>query len=222
MPTEIKICGLRDAATLDAALDAGADDVGFVFFERSPRHIGLDAAAELAKRARGRAVSVALVVNPDDALLDAIMAQVAPDVVQFHGQEDAAQLERFRARHGARLWKALPVSTAEDLRAVSLFADVADRVLFDAKPPKGAERPGGHGQTFDWNVLRGLDPQTRFMLSGGLNPGNVAEAVQATGAEAVDVSSGVENTPGEKSPDLIRAFVRAVRGAEARQETLSA
>jgi phosphoribosylanthranilate isomerase len=222
MAIEIKICGLREPRTLDAALDEGVDHIGLVFFSRSPRNVDLDRAAELAEAARGRARIVALVVNPDEPSLDMVMSRVRPDVVQFHGQERPHVLEAFRARHRAEIWKAFPVATADDLGALAAFRGLADRVLFDARPPSGADRPGGHGQAFDWSLLRNLDPDTGFMLSGGLNPRNVADAIRQTGAAAVDVSSGVEDAPGEKSADLIRAFVRAVRSADERQRTQTA
>lgn len=211
MSVEIKICGLSDAATLDAALDAGARHVGFVSFPKSPRHLAADHAGELARRARGRAAIALLTVDADDAALDALVAAVDPDVLQLHGHETPERTAAVKARFGREVWKALPVATADDLAAVALYRSVADRVLFDAKPPKGAELPGGNGVAFDWGLLAALDPSLRFVLSGGLTPENVAEALARTRAPAVDVSSGVESAPGVKDQDRIRAFVRAVR-----------
>lgn len=218
MTTEIKICGLRDPDALDAALDAGADHVGFVFFPRSPRNVSLAEGASLVRRARGSATSVALVVDPTPDELAELMNTVAPDAVQFHGNESPATLADFRRRYEAEIWKAIPVATADDLAPLAVYLAGTDRVIFDAKPPKGTDRPGGHGRAFDWSVLHGLDRELGFMLSGGLDVSNVGDAIRQTGAGAVDVSSGVETAPGEKSPDLIRAFIHAVRNADGRQE----
>lgn len=220
MTTEVKICGLRDRETLDAALDAGADHVGFVFFEKSPRNLTLEEGAALVRHAEGSATRVVLVVNPSDAELDRIMDKVAPDAVQFHGSESPDFLMAFHARHpDTEIWKAIPVSTQEDLGALALYLSITDRILFDAKPPKGADRPGGHGKAFDWALLRDLDPELGFMLSGGLDPDNVADALRLTHASAVDVSSGVESAPGVKDIGKIRAFIAAARAA--RREKVS-
>ncbi|GLK76054.1 N-(5'-phosphoribosyl)anthranilate isomerase [Methylopila jiangsuensis] len=213
MAVEIKICGLSTEATLDAALDAGADHVGFVAFSRSPRHVTVERAAALAARARGRAGVVLLTVDMDDAELDALTAAVKPDTLQLHGRETPERAAELKRRHGLAVWKAVPVSDAEDLDAVGLYEGVVDRVLFDARPPRGAALPGGNGVAFDWRLLDRLDPKLRFVLSGGLAPENVAEALSVVHAPAVDVSSGVESAPGVKDPERIRAFVAAVRGA---------
>ena len=214
MSVQVKICGLSTLETLDAALDAGADHVGFVFFEKSPRNLALADGARLVRHARGSATTVALVVDPSEAELDGIMEQVAPDAVQFHGSESLAALEAFHARYpDTEIWKAIPVSSQEDLGALAVYLAHTDRILFDARAPKGAERPGGHGQTFDWNLLRDLDPELGFMLSGGLTPDNVTEALRLTHASAVDVSSGVESAPGVKDIEKIRAFIQAAQGA---------
>lgn len=213
MAVEIKICGLSTEATLDAALDAGVDHVGFVAFPRSPRHVTAERAAALAARARGRAGVVLLTVDMADAELDALVAAVKPDTLQLHGQETPERAAQLKRRHGLAVWKAVPVSGAADLAAVALYDGVADRVLFDARPPKDAALPGGNGVAFDWRLLDRLDPKLRFVLSGGLAPENVAEALAVVRAPAVDVSSGVESAPGVKDPERIRAFVAAVRGA---------
>jgi phosphoribosylanthranilate isomerase len=218
VPFEIKICGLGSIDALDAALEAGADFVGLVFFPPSPRNIPLPQAAALARRARGRAQVVALTV---DATLDALRAirdAVAPDVIQLHGREPPALLAALREETPVALWKAIPVATAGDLAAAAAYRGVADRLLFDAKPPPGATRPGGNARAFDWAILAALDPAEPFVLSGGLDPANVAAALRATRAAAVDVSSGVETAPGVKSPEKIRAFVRAARAAAAAEE----
>jgi phosphoribosylanthranilate isomerase len=208
----VKICGLKTAETLDVALEAGADMVGFVFFPRSPRHLGLIQAAELVARTNGRAETVALVVDADDAALAAIVRDVQPDWLQLHGEESPERAAEIRQTFGKRVMKALPIATSADLAAISAYETVVDRLLFDAKPPKDATRPGGLGVPFDWNLLDRVETEVPFMLSGGLDPGNVAEAIRITRAPGVDVSSGVERAPGEKDPDRIRAFVRAARG----------
>ncbi|WGS20712.1 MULTISPECIES: phosphoribosylanthranilate isomerase [unclassified Bradyrhizobium] len=209
----VKICGLSTRETLDVALDAGADMVGFVFFPPSPRHISLEVAGDLGSRAKGRAVKVALTVDADDATLENIVETLRPDILQLHGKETTARLRDIRQKFGLPLMKALPVETAADLAPLPGYAGVADRILFDARAPKGATRPGGLGATFDWHVLENLDLALPYMVSGGLHADNVAEAVTVTRAGGVDVSSGVERSPGVKDPDLIRAFIRAARAA---------
>jgi phosphoribosylanthranilate isomerase len=211
----VKICGLSTAETLDVALDAGADAVGFVFFPPSPRHITYDTARALGARVQGRAEKVALSVDADDALLDAVIEALHPDALQLHGKETPARVAAIKQRFGLPVMKAIAVEARGDLAAVADYAGVADRLLFDALAPREATRPGGLGKPFDWRLLENLDPGVPFMLSGGLDPGNVAEALRITRARAVDVSSGVERAPGEKDADKIRAFVRAARTAEA-------
>ena len=214
----VKICGLSTEETLAAALSAGAERVGLVFFPRSPRHVGFDRAAALAAQARGRAAIVALVVDPDDRLLDAIVEAAAPDRLQLHGRETPERVAAIRSMLGRPVVKALGIATAADLDAVPPYAAVADEILFDAKPPREARLPGGNGVAFDWHLLAGLDLAVPFMLSGGLDPGNVGKALRITRAPAVDVSSGVETAPGVKDPALIAAFVEAARSAR-REET---
>jgi phosphoribosylanthranilate isomerase len=210
---EIKICGIKDLAAMEAALEAGADLVGLVFFPPSPRNLSLDEGAKLAARARGRALVVALTVDPDDALLDSIMARVAPDMLQLHGKESPARVSAIRKRAGVPVMKALPVAAAEDLDIAAAYAAVADRLLFDARPPNDATRPGGHGSTFDWTLLAGVERTKPMMLSGGLDPENVASAIHTVRPDAVDVSSGVEKSPGVKDPRKIFAFVANARAA---------
>jgi phosphoribosylanthranilate isomerase len=209
----VKICGLKTPDALDAALNAGADMVGFVFFEPSPRHIGFEAARVLGERVTGQARKVALSVNASDDLLTASIAALKPDLLQLHGQETPDRVAAVRARFGLPVMKALPVETRADLSAIQFYAKVANWILFDARAPREATRPGGLGQAFDWRLLENLDLAAPFMLSGGLDAGNVAEALRITHAPAVDVSSGVERAPGVKDPDKIRAFVRAARAA---------
>jgi phosphoribosylanthranilate isomerase len=215
--TEIKICGLREAETLDAALEAGADYIGLVFFKPSPRNIAVAEATVLADRARGRARVVALVVDPAEAALAEIAATVRPDVVQFHGSESPDFIAAFRTGFSGEVWKAVLVESAADVEAARAYSSAVDRILFDARPPREATRPGGNGESFDWTILSGLDLGKPFVLSGGLNPDNVVEAVQIAGPGVVDVSSGVERATGIKDPAKIRAFVDAVRGAGGRQ-----
>ncbi|QTL03011.1 phosphoribosylanthranilate isomerase [Aquabacter sp. L1I39] len=211
MGIEVKICGLKTPEALEAALEAGADLVGFVHFPKSPRHLSLAEAAALTPRVRGRAGTVALVVDADDALLADIVAAFAPDILQLHGHESPARVAQIRARFGRPVMKALPVAQASDLALVPDYASVADRLLFDAKPPPDAMLPGGNGRVFDWNLLSALDPGRPVMLSGGLDPSNVSQALARVRMDGVDVSSGVETAPGVKSPEKIHAFVRAVR-----------
>jgi phosphoribosylanthranilate isomerase len=211
----VKICGLSTAETLDVALEAGAGAVGFVFFPPSPRHLGYDAARALGARVKGRAEKVALSVDADDATLAAAVEALRPDALQLHGNETPARVAAIKQRFGLPVMKAIAVEARGDLAAIADYVGVADRLLFDARAPREATRPGGLGKAFDWRLLENLDPGIPFMLSGGLDAGNVAEALRITRARSVDVSSGVERSPGEKDPDKIRAFVRAARAAEA-------
>ena len=215
MALAIKICGLRTLETLDVALESGADMLGFVFFAKSPRHLGLEAARPLGQRAQGRAAKVALTVNADDETLHDIVAALKPDMLQLHGTEPAERVAVVRSRFGLPVMKALPIATRGDLSPVREYAKVADCLLFDARPSPDDTRPGGLGKTFDWTLLAGLDAGVPYMLSGGLDPDNIAQAIRITGAPGVDVSSGVERAPGEKDPDKIRAFIRAARAADA-------
>ena len=210
----VKICGLSTRETLDVALDGGADMVGFVFFPPSPRHLSLEVARDLGKLTKRRASKVALTVDADDLTLANIVEALQPDMLQLHGKETVARLRDIKQKFGLPVMKAIAVESPADLAALPGYADVADRILFDARAPKEATRPGGLGAVFDWQVLENLDLKQPFMVSGGLNAENVAEAVRVTRAGGVDVSSGVERTPGVKDPDMIRAFIRAARATE--------
>jgi phosphoribosylanthranilate isomerase len=210
----VKICGLSTRETLDVALQAGADMVGFVFFPPSPRHIGLDTAHHLGKQAKGHALKVALTVDADDVTLANIVEALQPDILQLHGKETVARLRDIKQAFGLPVMKAIAVETPADLEGLPGYAAIADRILFDARAPKEATRPGGLGAVFDWHLLEDLDLKVPFMVSGGLNTGNVAEAVRVTRAGGVDVSSGVERASGVKDPEMIRAFVRAARATE--------
>jgi phosphoribosylanthranilate isomerase len=207
----VKICGLSTRETLDVALDAGADMVGFVFFPPSPRHLSLEKARDLGQQVKGRAKKVALTVDADDATLADLVEALQPDILQLHGKETVARLRDIRQKFGLQVMKVIAVETAADLASLSGYDAVADRILFDARAPKGATRPGGLGAVFDWHVLENLDLKLPFMVSGGLTAENVAEAVRVTRAGGVDVSSGVERSPGVKDPELIRSFIRAAR-----------
>ena len=210
----VKICGLSTRETLGAALVAGADMVGFVFFPPSPRHLSLETARELGRQAKGRAAKVALSVDADDATLENIVETLQPDLLQLHGKETIARVRDIKAKFGLPVMKVIAVETSADLAALPGYTSVADRILFDARAPKDATRPGGLGAVFDWHVLENLDLELPFMVSGGLHAGNVAEAVRVTRAGGVDVSSGIERTPGIKDPEMIRAFIRAARATE--------
>jgi phosphoribosylanthranilate isomerase len=214
MSLMVKICGLSTRETLDVALQAGADMVGFVFFPPSPRHIGLDTARDLGRQARGRALKVALTVDADDAVLANIVETLQPDILQLHGKETVARLRDIKQRFGLQIMKAMAVEAPADLATLPGYAAVADRILFDARAPKEATRPGGLGAVFDWRLLEKLKLGAPFMVSGGLHAGNVAEAVRVTRAGGVDVSSGVERASGVKDPEMIRAFIRAARATE--------
>jgi phosphoribosylanthranilate isomerase len=211
-----KICGLSSAATLEVALAVGATMVGFVFFPKSPRNIGYEQARALGAQVRGRARIVALTVDADDDALARIVEWLSPDILQLHGREPPSRVTEIRERFGRPTMKAIGVAAPADFAAAAPFDGVADFLLIDAKPAKNALLPGGNGLAFDWALARDFRPRTPWLLSGGLDPDNVAEAITLTGARGVDVSSGVESAPGVKDESKIRAFVAAARGAFAR------
>lgn len=213
MALTVKICGLKTQDALEAALAAGADMVGFVFFPPSPRHLGFEGARVLGQQVRGRALKVALSVDADDETLGNIVAALQPDLLQLHGKETPERVAVVRSRFGLPVMKALPVAVRADLAPVRSYALVADRLIFDARAPQDATRPGGLGKAFDWRLLAGLEPGVPYMLSGGLDAANVAAALAVTQAPGVDVSSGVERAAGEKDPDKIKAFIAAARAA---------
>lgn len=210
---KIKICGISTPEALDAAIAARADYCGFVFFAPSPRNLTARAARELAARAGGRIGKVGLFVDPDDALLAEAVPAGALDAIQLHGDEMPERAAQLRARFGLPVWKVVSVAAQGDIARTSAYRDAADLILFDAKTPKGAALPGGIGLRFDWSLLAAYRGPLPWGLAGGLAPGNVAEAIRATGAPLVDTSSGVESAPGVKDPALIAAFCAAVRGA---------
>jgi phosphoribosylanthranilate isomerase len=213
MDIRVKICGLKRPEDVTAAAEAGAAYGGFVFFPKSPRHVTPEVARELAVEAPVGLAKVALLVDADDDLIDAVTGTVPLDMLQLHGRETPERVAAVRTRTGLPVMKAIGVAGPEDLAAIDVYSQVADQLLIDAKPPKGADLPGGNGLSFDWRLLAGRKYWTRpWMLAGGLTADNVAEAVRLTGARQVDVSSGVERAPGDKDPELIRAFVAAATG----------
>ncbi len=211
-PLIIKICGIKTPALLEAAIEAGADIVGFMHVERSPRYVDLETLQELISVARGRVETCVVLVNPDNSCVMEVAA-LSPDWIQLHGPETPHRVEAIRDEAGIAILKAVSIGSAEDVASVAQFVDVADRILLDAKAPKGADRVGGNGVTFDWNLLKALDPGLGFMLSGGLTPDTVGDAVRQVRPMGVDVSSGVETAPGVKSAELIRAFTAKARHA---------
>jgi len=212
-PVQVKICGLTEEEMVDAAIDAGADFVGVVFFDKSPRGVTIERANELLEFVPEEVMRVGLFVDPDNAFLDEIMNNLRLDLFQFHGKETPQRIEEVRMEYGMPVMKALHIASAADLDAAEDYAQVADWLLFEAKPPAGADRPGGNATSFDWSLLKGRKFSCPWMLAGGLHPDNVAEAIAQSGARAVDVSSGVESAPGVKDAEKIAAFIRAAKGA---------
>jgi phosphoribosylanthranilate isomerase len=211
MPIAMKFCGLTRPGDVSAAARAGAAYIGLVFFQKSPRNLSFETARELATLAPPGLAKVALTVNAEDATLDALMAAVPIDMVQLHGSESPDRVAEVRARTGLPVMKALGIGQAADLAQIDLYAQVADQLLIDAKPPKDATLPGGNGLSFDWRLLAGRKYWTKpWMLAGGLTPENVVEAVRLTGARQVDLSSGIESAPGVKDPAKMMAFAEAL------------
>ena len=214
MTTSIKICGLSTPEAVDRAADLNAEMAGFIFFPKSPRHVSVETAAALVDQARGRGLkTVAVTVDMDDAGLEEIVSRVKPDWLQLHGEESPERTADLKARFGLPVMKAFAIREASDLELIAPYMGVADRFLFDAKPPKGSDLPGGNGVSFDWRLLATLDEAVNYMLSGGLSKDNVGVALKISGSAAVDVSSGVESAPGIKDLDMMDEFVRAVHDA---------
>ena len=213
MKLDVKICGLKTPEAVERSLARGASHLGFIFFEKSPRNVEPDLAGELASLARGRAKTVAVTVDADDELLDDIVSQMQPDMLQFHGHESPERVLAAKALFGLPVMKVFSIRDAHDLDRIDSYIGAADRFMFDAKAPAGSELPGGNGVSFDWRVLRSLDADLNYMLSGGLNKGNIATALAMTGARAIDISSGVESAPGVKSIEMIDALFDAVADA---------
>ncbi len=213
MKPDIKICGLKTAEAVERAVRRGATHIGFIFFEKSPRNIEPDIAGKLADAVRGRAKVVAVTVDADNDELDEIIALLKPDILQLHGSESPERVLTIKAMTGLPVMKALAIREGDDLLKVDPYIGIVDRFLFDAKPPKGSDLPGGNGVSFDWTLMRQLDEGVNYMLSGGLNKDNIAEALAISGAPGIDISSGVESTPGVKDLDMIDAFFDAVKNA---------
>lgn len=212
MHIDVKICGITDDNALEAAVNCGADYIGLVFYPPSPRAVTVARALELVEFLPDDIQVVGLFVDPDDALLNHVLTHLRVDLLQFHGSESPERLEEIRLEYGLPVMKMIPVSCAEDLTAAEPYLAVCDQLLFDAKPPKDATLPGGNAIAFDWTILQGRRWGLPWMLAGGLTPENVAEAVRISGAKAVDVSSGVESSPGVKDPEKINAFIKAAKG----------
>ncbi|MBO6836751.1 MAG: phosphoribosylanthranilate isomerase [Alphaproteobacteria bacterium] len=213
MAVDAKICGITDPQAMEAAVRHGAALIGLVFFPPSPRAVSVDEAAMLAGRVPERVLRVGLFVDPDDELIDQVLARVPLDAIQLHGEEPADRCAGLKARTGREVHKAIKVRDAEDLAAADRYAKVCDRLLFDAKPPADATRPGGNAETFDWTVLEGRSWPVPWLLAGGLTPDNVKSAIRMTGCPGVDASSGLESAPGKKDPAKIAAFLNAVKSA---------
>ena len=215
MRLDVKICGLSTPEAVEAAIAGGASHVGFIFFPKSPRNVSLETAAELARAAAGRVQRVAVTVDADDAELDRIVEEVRPNLLQLHGQETPERVRAVKIRFGLPVMKAFAIRALEDLERVARYRGVADRFLFDAKAPAGSALPGGNGVPFDWRLLAALDADVEYMLSGGLDAGNVARALAETRPAGIDISSGVETAPGVKDIRLISEFLETVKSATA-------
>lgn len=213
MGLDIKICGLKTEAALASAIDCGASHVGFIFFPKSPRNVTPQEAGSLRALARNRAMAVAVTVDAEDAFLDAIVDAMQPDMLQLHGSESPERVAQVKARYALPVMKAFAIHDALDLARIAPYHGIADRFLFDAKPPPGSALPGGNGVRFDWTILTGLDAGVDYMLSGGLDAANIAEALRLANPPGIDISSGVESEPGVKDTALIEAFFKAVAAA---------
>ena len=214
-PIGVKICGLSTPEMVHTAVDAGATHIGFMFYERSPRNVTVAQAADLRALLPETVQAVAVMVNPDDALVDNVAQTVKPDLLQLHGSETPKRVMDIKTRTGLPVMKVISVADAGDVATAEIYEKAADLLLFDAKPPKSMANPlpGGNAVSFDWSLIADAEPKLPWMLSGGLTPDNVADAIAQTGARMVDVSSGVEDAPGQKNEALIRAFVKAAQSA---------
>ena len=214
---EIKICGLSTKPAIDAVIAGEATHMGLIFFEKSPRHVSLEIAQELSMHAGNRIKKVAVTVNADNAYLDQIVEAVEPDMLQLHGSESPARVQEIKGRYGLPVIKAFAIRDQADLEKAKEYREIADQFLFDAKPPKGSDLPGGNGVAFDWEIMDGWDVNMPYMLSGGLNLENITRAITRSGATSIDVSSGVESAPGIKDTDLIAAFLKKCRNFDTKR-----
>jgi phosphoribosylanthranilate isomerase len=215
MSTIIKICGLSTPESVTTCIEEGADWIGFIFFPKSPRNVSVEKAAELAAPAKGKVRRIAVTVNADDALLDKIVTVMQPDILQLHGSETVERTAEIKKRFSLPVMKAFSIGTAEDLQKIEPYKEISDFILLDAKAPTGSNLPGGNGVSFDWNLLSRLDPSMKYLLSGGLNLENIIQALDVSGARSVDISSGVESTPGVKDIAKIAAFIKTIRQRDA-------
>lgn len=219
--TEIKICGLSTKQAIDAVIDAGAHHTGFIYFEKSPRNISLELSKELSKHIGERISKVAVTVNASDVFLDDIVECLEPNIIQLHGSESIERTREVKARYGLSVMKAFAISTAEQLEATKQYAEVANRLLFDAKAPKGSDLPGGNGVSFDWKLLKNYTGPKDFMLSGGLDETNILQALDISQATSVDISSGVESAPGVKDIAKIESFIKTIKGYDESRSKLA-
>ena len=211
---KIKICGLSTNDSIDAVVAGGASHIGMIFFAKSPRHVGLEQARSLSEHAGNRIEKVAVSVNADDSYLDQIYEAVNPDMLQLHGSESAERVEELKKRYGLPVMKAIPISSPSDFEKMTPYLGFADMFLFDAKPPEGSDLPGGNGVAFDWEIMDALPKDVPYLLSGGLDASNVCQALERSGANAVDISSGVESSPGVKDIKLIKEFLAACHSCD--------
>jgi len=218
LKNNVKICGLKTVEAVEAALAGGASHIGFIFFEKSPRNILPAEAAILRNAVAGRAKTVAVTVNADFDVLDEIVETVAPDILQLHGSETPKRAEEIKARYGLSIMKAFAIRTLDDMEAASQYSGIADMLLFDAKPPKGSELPGGNGVSFDWSLLTNFKSKTPIMLSGGLSRENIIDAISIAKPDGVDISSGVETKPGVKDTGLISQFLKELNNYQKQRE----
>jgi len=210
MKREIKICGVKTLEVANAVADSGASHIGFVYFKRSPRNISPEDAGIIARKINDRLKTVIVTVNADDALISETMAHFIPDYIQLHGTEDVERVQEIKEKFGLKIIKAISVSNKDDLKKAEIFIPFVDYIMFDAMPPRSSDLPGGNAVSFDWKILEGFNPGYKYILSGGLNPGNVAEAINVTNAQFLDTSSGVETAPGVKNIKLINEFVKMI------------
>lgn len=213
--TEIKICGLSTEKTVASVIKSGADYMGLIFFEKSPRNVSISTAKDLSRFAGSSIKKVVVTVNASEGFLDRIVEAVQPDLIQFHGSESVERCREVKQRYNVSIMKAFAIRSKLDLSKTNAFIAEVDKILFDAKAPKNSDLPGGNGVSFDWKILSDFVSKQPYMLSGGIDPFNVRQALEISGAKAIDISSGVESSPGVKDIDKIKSFIKAVRDHDA-------